>query len=188
MKSWKILIFSGLLVGFGLTNPAKGQELSVRSGLYDFTNITTREFYVVAPTLLVGYDVWTISRLSFQVTSGLSFNTSKYNNDRHFLYMIPLFLTADYHLPNPLARLFPVIGGGFCLMQKIDKNAFLQKTHYGMTYGFQVSGGLRYGLKTGLLLTLDIAYNIFIPFTTEETNINGFLYSFGLRIPISGNH
>ncbi|MBL7139007.1 MAG: hypothetical protein ISS17_09560 [Bacteroidales bacterium] len=164
---------------------ANGQELSVRSGIYDFTNLTTREFYVIAPTLLVGYDFWTLSRLSFQVTSGISYNTAKYNADRHHLIMIPLFLTASYNLPNPHARLFPVIGGGLSMMLKMDQNASLSKVHYGLTYGLQASGGLRYALRPGLLLTFDIACHIFVPFTTEETNINGFLYTLGLRIPLS---
>ncbi len=185
MRSWKILICSISLLCLLLPVSAGAQELSVRSGVYDFTNVTTREFYVLAPTFLIGYDFWTISRISFQVTSGISYNTSKYNADRHHLYMIPLFLTASYNLPNPHARLFPVIGGGFCLMQKFDKNASLQRTHYGITYGFQASGGLRYRFQPGFFITLDIAYNILIPFTTEETNINGFLTTIGLRIPLS---
>ncbi|MFH1937763.1 MAG: hypothetical protein ABIK52_09390 [Bacteroidota bacterium] len=185
MKQWRISIFSLILCVWGLSNLLHAQEFSVRSGIYDFTDLTTREFYVVAPTLLVGYDFWTLSRLSFQVTSGISYNTAKYNADRHHLIMIPFFLTASYNLPNPHARLFPVIGGGLSMMLKMDQNATLSKVHYGLTYGVQASGGLRYALRPGLLLTFDVAYHIFVPFTTEESNINGFIYSAGIRIPVS---
>ena len=184
MKLLRILTFNLVLSAPLLPFVMNGQEFSVRSGIYDFTNLTSREFYVIAPTLLVGYDFWTLSRLSFQVTSGISYNTAKYNADRHHLIMIPFFLTASYNLPNPHAKLFPVVGGGFSLMLKIDKNATLRKAHYGITYGLQASGGLRYALRPGLLLTFDLAYHIFIPFTTEETNINGFLYAAGIRIPL----
>ncbi|MFH1160225.1 MAG: hypothetical protein V1733_04670 [bacterium] len=185
MKWSRILICSAVLAAFAIPFRGEAQDLSVRSGIYDFTASTTREFYLLAPTFLVGYDIWTLSRLSFHLSTGIAYNSTQYNADRHHLFMIPLFFLANYNLPNPNARLLPVIGGGFCLMQKLDKNTTLSRTHYGITYGFQANGGLRYRLKTGLQITLDIAYNLLIPFTTEETNINGFLYTFGLRIPIS---
>jgi hypothetical protein len=188
MKWWRILTCSAAVATAIFPSGGHPQVLTVRSGIYDFTASATREFYLLAPTFLIGYDVWTVSRLSFQLSSGVSYNSTRYNNDRHHLVMIPLFFLAQYSLPNPRQRLFPVIGGGICLLQKFDRNAAINRTHYGITYGFQANGGLRYRLKPGFQITLDIGYNLLIPFTTEEANINGFLYTLGLRIPFRSGH
>jgi len=184
MKWSKILICSLAIASSGLPFRGGAQVLTLRSGIYDFTASATREFYLLAPAFFIGYDVWTVSRLSFQLSGGIAYNSTQYNNDRHHLFMIPLFFLLDYRLPNPHTRLLPVIGGGFCLMQKFDKNNTLNRTHYGITYGFQANGGLRYKMKPGLLIAVDIAYNLLMPFTTEETNISGFIYTMGLQIPI----
>lgn len=163
---------------------SKGQAVSVRVGIYDFTDITAREFYVVAPTILAGYDVWRRSHLSLQLSTGLSFNSIKYNEHHHYLYMVPILITVDYDLLNPDSKVHPVIGAGIGIMGKADVNRNLEKTHYSMTYGYHATGGLHFMIKQNVTLTLELTYNLLMPQVPEELDIAGLVITFGIALPV----
>lgn len=181
-----ILTFS--LVIFLMITPRAliGQAVSIRAGVYDFTDNTAREFYIIAPTILAGYDVWHKSRLSLQLSTGLSFNSIKYNGHHHYLYMVPLLLTVNYELLNPDSRVHPVIGAGMGIMGKADVNSSLDKTHYSMTYGYHATGGLHFEVNQNLTLTLELTYNLLMPPAPEELDIAGLITTVGARLPVGG--
>ena len=163
----------------------KGQAISIRAGIYDFTDITAREFYVVAPIILAGYDVWRKSHLGLQLSTGLSFNSIKYNDHRHYLYMVPILLTVNYDLLNPDSKVHPVIGAGIGLMGKADVNSNLKKTHYSMTYGYHATGGLHFLVNQKITLTLELTYNFLMPQVPEELDIAGLITTFGILLPVT---
>ncbi len=183
MKSLKILIFSGLLVLPSLFMTVRGQGIYLRSGIYDFTDITARDFYHLAPVVLAGGDVWKKSRLALHLSGGIAYNAVKYNNHLHHLVMVPLFLTMNYDLVNPDSKIWPAIGGGLSLTGKVDKNSDLNKTHYSLAYGYIVSGRLNILLKRDLIFIIECGYNFLMPQINEELDISGFMTTVGLKIP-----
>ena len=184
MKWLKISIFSLAVFMVYIPSPARGQPFSIRTGIYEFSDITAREFYVLAPTILAGYDVWKKSRLGLEVSAGLSFNSIRYNGRHHNLYMVPVFVTVNYDLPNPDSRVHPVIGGGFGLMGKADANTSLGKTHYSLAYGYHAVGGLHFLTRRNVTLTLDLTYNFIIPPASEDLDISGLMTMIGIRLPL----
>jgi hypothetical protein len=173
-----------LILLFIIPLSLRSQPISVRAGIYDFTDITAREFYVLAPTVVAGYDAWRKSQLSFCVSAGFSFNSIKYNDHRHYLYMIPVFLTMNYDLLNPDAKVWPVIGGGLSLIGKADQNKDFSKTIYSFTYGYHATGGVHIRLKKGLIITADLTYNLLLPPVMEELNVSGVIAAFGVKLPL----
>lgn len=164
----------------------KAQAVSLRAGVYDFTDNTAREFYIIAPTFLAGYDVWHKSRLSLQLSTGLSFNSIKYNGHHHYLYMVPILLTVNYAVLNPDSRIHPVIGAGMGIMGKADINSSLDNTHYSFTYGYHATGGLHYELSKNLQLTLELTYNLMMPPVPEELDVAGLITTVGVLLPVGG--
>ncbi|NQT76696.1 MAG: hypothetical protein HQ565_03205 [Bacteroidetes bacterium] len=187
MKSLKILTYSLIIMLAVTGEQARSQQWSLKTGIYEFTNITTREFYVLAPVIWGGYDVWTRSRISLHLSGGMGYKSRKYSEDRHHLYLIPFFFTANYTLPNPDARVYAVIGSGFSLMGKADQNMALDKTHYAITYGYHASGSLRFRLKCKPVLAVELTYNLLMPTVTEDINISGLIINFGIWIPVERN-
>jgi hypothetical protein len=185
MKSLKILIFSCMLLCVVFPPSARGQALAIGLGVYDFTDITAREFYLMAPAFTLGGNVWKESRIALHLSGGLAFNSMKYDDHRHYLYMVPLFLTLNYELPNPGSKVWPVIGGGFSLNGKADRNQSLDKTHYSLTYGFHLRGRLNVLLKNNYVIYLEGGYNFLVPPANEELDMSGFLTTLGLSIPLS---
>jgi len=161
----------------------KGQSFSLRAGIYEFTDVAAREFYVLAPTLMVGYDVWKKSRMSLEVSTGLSFNSVKYNDHKHYLYMVPVCLTFQYHLPNPDAKVHPVIGAGMSLLGKADVNKDFDKTHYSLAYGYHARGGLHILVKQKAILMLELSYHLILPPVSEDLGLSGILLTAGIRLP-----
>jgi hypothetical protein len=184
MKLLRISIFSFLAALTFWSANAKAQPLSVQLGIYDFTDNVASEFYHVAPTILVGYDVWKSSLLSSHISTGLSFTQIKYNNHYHYLYMMPLLVTVNYDIPNPDSRVRPVFGMGLSLLGKADQNKDLVKTYHSLLYGYHATGGLRFQQKNNIVLTVDLTYNLLIPPTLEDVNMNGVIITFGVRIPM----
>jgi hypothetical protein len=187
MKLLKILIFSGLIVVTALCLPVRGQGITVRLGIYDFTDITARDFYHLAPVVLAGGDVWKESRLALHLSGGLAYNAVQYNDHLHHLVMAPLFLTMNYDLVNPDSKIWPAIAAGFSLTGKVDKNSDLNKTHYSLAYGYIVSGRLNISLKKDLILIIECGYNFLMPQINEELDISGVITSVGLKIPFKKN-
>ena len=186
MKLLKILICSLLILLFN-NSFSKAQSFSTRLGVYQFSDITASEFYFFAPTLLCDYDIWRISQMSLQITTGFSYNQIKYNSHHHYLYMIPVLVSVNYDLPNPGARIYPVIGVGLTFIDKIDKNKDLQKTYYSLFYGYHITGKIVYKLNGKVNLTFDLTYNLMIPPSNEELNINGFIIAAGINLPIKSD-
>jgi len=183
MKSLRILIYSMLTLSIFGSSVSKAQIPSVRVGIYDFVDNTASEFYVLAPTVMVGYDVWKRSQLDLELSTGLSFNRTRYNSHYHYLYMIPFMATVYYNLPNPGAKIWPGIGMGVSLLWKADQNRGFDKTHYSLAYGYHATGRLNVPLKGDLLLTLEMTYNLLIPPVMEEVNLSGMILTIGLSFP-----
>lgn len=181
MKWLKILIYSLPALMIFQPEPVTGQKASSALGIYDFTDRTTREFYLISPVLMAGYDVWNRNLLHLNVSGGFSYKSLKYNDHRHSLYMVPLMATCYYDLANPGADVNPVIGMGLSLMGKADRNKDFDKTHYSMTYGYHVTGGLRFRVNPKLILTLDLTYNGLVPPVPEEVDMRGVIITCGVR-------
>ena len=180
------MILTSSLVTLIMITPREmnAQAVSLRAGVYDFTDNTAREFYVIAPTFLAGYDVWHKSRLSLRLSTGLSFNSIKYNGHHHYLYMVPVLLTVSYELLNPDSRIHPVIGAGMGIMGKADVNSSLDKTHYSLTYGYHATGGLHFNVNQNLMLTLELTYNLMMPPAPEELDVAGLITTVGVLLPV----
>jgi len=183
MKSLRILIYSMLTMLIFGSSVSKAQIPSVRVGIYDFVDNTASEFYVLAPTVMFGYDVWKRSQLDLQISTGFSFNRTRYNSHYHYLYMIPCMATVFYNLPNPGVKVWPGIGMGVSLLGKADHNKDFDKTHYSLAYGYHATGRLNIPLKGDLLLTLEMTYNLLIPPAIEEVNLSGVILTIGLNFP-----
>jgi hypothetical protein len=184
MKSLRNLISSVLTILIFGSSVSKAQIPSVRVGIYDFVDNTASEFYVLAPTVMFGYDVWKRSQLNLELSTGLSFNRTRYNSHYHYLYMIPFMATVYYNLPNPGAKIWPGIGMGVSLLWKTDHNRDFDKTHYSLAYGYHATGRLNVPLKGDLLLTLEMTYNLLIPPVMEEVNLSGVILTVGLNFPV----
>lgn len=183
MKWLTILTFS-LAVAFLSPPLACSQELSVSAGIYDFTDITTREFYLMAPTLSAGADVWKRTRLSVHLATGLSFTSVKYNSHRHYFYMVPLTATFNYDLLDPGSKVCPVIGMGFRIAGKADRNSDFDRTHYSLTYGYVATGGIHWRPGKKIILSFDLSYNLMMPPVTDELNLSGVSVLLGARFPL----
>jgi outer membrane protein W len=167
--------------------PLFSQDLNIRAGVYDFTDIVATEFYIVAPSVFIGYDCFTMSRLKFNVSAGFSYNSIKYNSNRHNLYMIPLFISMIYELPNPKSKIKPYVGGGLSFLSKADNNKSLEKTHYSITYGYHAIGGLYFGIKEKVTLNFDMRYNLLLNPAMEEIDISGIISTVGIIIHLGSN-
>ena len=184
MRLSTVLIFS--LIGFLLPGPPvlKGKPVSLRTGIYIFTEETASEFYLLAPAWTVGYDVWHKSRLSLQVSTGFAYNSMKYDDHRHHLYMVPLLVTMTYDLPNPDARIWPCAGMGAGLLGKADQNISYPAVHYSLSYGFHILGGLKIRLKGGWVLQTELLYNFLIPPVADDIGMSGIWLMTGVKIPV----
>lgn len=183
MKSLRILIYNLLtLLIFG-SSVSRAQIPSVRVGIYDFVDNTASEFYILAPTILLGYDVWERSQLDLEISTGFSFNRIRYNSHYHYLYMLPCMATVYYSLPNPGAKVWPGIGMGMSLLGKADQNKDFNKTHFSLAYGFHATGRLNVPLKEKLVITLEMTYNLLIPPVMEDMNLSGVILTIGLSFP-----
>lgn len=160
------------------------QPLSLRVGIYEFTDVATREFYLLAPSVLAGYELWSKSHLALELSTGLGFRRVKYDDDHHYLYMVPLMMTMNYNLLNPESKVRPVIGFGAGLMGKADKNKNLDKVHYSLTYGYHIRGALEFPIKDKCTFILDMTFNQLLPPMPEVLDLAGVIVCVGVRIPV----
>jgi len=164
------------------------QDFTARMGIYDFTDEAATEFYVIAPTIIFGYDCLKMSRLALNVSAGFSFNSLKYQSKKHNLYMVPLFASLIYELSNPDSKVHPYIGGGFSLLGKADKNQTMEIVHYSLTYGYHAIGGFYIDLKKKIALSFELRYNFLITPAMEELNPSGVISTVGLRFSMNSGH
>jgi hypothetical protein len=181
MKPSRISICNLIFLAIILPGRVPAQACSARLGLYEFTDITAREVYINAPALLLGFEIWRMSRLDLQLASGIAYNRFKYNSHHHNLFMVPLTVTLEYDLDNSGANIRPAAGMGLSFMEKIDSNKDLAKTHYSFAYGYHAQGGIRISLSDNLVMTFDLTWNLLLPPVQEDININGILVSLGIE-------
>ena len=120
--------------------------------------------------------------MSLTTSAGFSFTAIKYNDHHHYLYLVPVMVTMNYELPNPGAKVFPVIGAGISLLGKADHNKDFANTSYSFTYGYHASLGIRIKTKGSLIWTVDITYNFLVPPVIEELNVSGVIVTVGVRL------
>ena len=185
MKWLKILICNSLifLVSF-CQQEVTAQYLSIRVGIYDFTNNVATEFYILSPGIFIDYDIVNISRLKFNTCIGFTFNSIKYNDHKHYLYFLPVFASLTYDLTNSESRFKPYIGAGISFAAKADQNKSFDKTHYSATYGYHAIGGIKYILKDDLFLLFDMRYNLLLNPVMEEVNMSGMILTAGIKFKI----
>lgn len=188
MKLSKILICSLIIFFVAMLHiETFAQNFSVRAGIYDFTDNVATEFYILAPGVFVDYDIVSMSRLKFNTCIGFAFNAVKYNEHRHYLYFVPVFVSLIYDLTNPESKVKPYIGAGISFAGKADQNKAFDKTHYSVTYGYHGIGGINYKLKNGLFLQFDMRYNLLLNPVMEEVNMSGMVLTAGIKFNIIKN-
>jgi len=182
MKSLKITIYKILFfIIIVLPELVVGQRFSIEAGIYDYTDNVAREFYLLSPTVLFGYDFYMIKKLRINFSGGIGYRQFKYHNNRHQLYTVPLFLSALYDFKNNGAKLYPSAGMGFSAMYKSDRNMALSGPHQSFTYGYHFKGELNYRLPK-LTLFFEIRYNYLLPPAMEEIKLSGIMPMIGLKI------
>ncbi len=163
---------------------ATAQDFSAGAGIYDFTDITAREFYLIGSGITLGHDLWRYGNFSLHLSSGLFLSSTRYNSHHHMLYMLPLLLSLHYPFTDNGHRLQPVLSMGMSLMFKADRNRDLDKTHRAFTYGYLPGYGLWYRLNDKLKLSFQTGYNLLVPAVMEEVDIKGIMLTFGIRYQI----
>jgi hypothetical protein len=191
MKFSRILICKLFAIGivalptsvFSQTVP---KELSIQGGIYDFTDETSREFYKIAPSLSVAWDVYKRNNLSFSVLSGLSHSSVKYNSRRHHMNLVQLNFLCRYVLTQTDTKIRPYMGSGLGVFFKSDKNKTLNRTHHSFMYGYLINTGIDFPMKNDGTMFLDLKFVFVIPSESEEINVSGVSPTLGIRIPING--
>lgn len=185
MKSSRISIFKTCFFCVVIIIiPVLGDNLSFELGVYDFTDIEAKEFYKVAPSLFVNYEANRKSKLSVCVVSGISHSSVNYNNKKHYLFMIPFFLSICYNFVDSASKFQPFIGGGFSVQGKFDKNHKIPDPHSSITYGNHMLAGLKYAINKKIFFFGTLRYNVLIPSFFEDLNTNGIITTIGLKYPI----
>ncbi len=172
-----------LLGTFLLPQKICGQGFHISAGGYFFTDNTASEFYYWAPEIYAGFEVWKKSGFSLEAETGLGFNSIRYNDHHHLLFLVPLSFSANYEVRITGSRIWPVFGCGMILLGKADVNKSLDKIHYALTWGFQLTPGLRIALKKNWILQLDMSYNLLIPPVADDINLSGVSIAAGFRLP-----
>ena len=182
MKRSRILICSILAVVLSSGNDCRAQATVIKSGVYSFTGTTASAFYNYAPTVSLDQFVAGSSRLDLRFSPSFSFRQVRYNSNLHTLMMIPVLVTAFYHLPNPGSRLSPSLGMGAGMIWKSDYNKEYEKTHHAIPYGYHITGRLNYILRNGRHCVFDMTYNLMMYTGTEEVNLSGVLLTVGVSL------
>jgi outer membrane protein W len=164
--------------------PAPGDNISFEAGVYDFTDIEAKEFYKIAPSLYVNYEAHRKSKLSVCIVSGISHSSVNYNRKKHYLFIIPLFVSICYNFIDSSSKFQPFIGGGFSVQGKFDKNHKISRPHSSITYGNHMLAGLKYTINKKVIFFGTLRYNVLIPSYFEDLNTNGIITTIGLKYPI----
>jgi hypothetical protein len=183
MKLLKILTYKALLFLVLLPGTTPAQGFSFEAGIYDYTDDVARDFYLLSPTILAGYDFWVINKLRFNFTTGFGYRQFKYNEDKHHLYTVPFFLGAGYGFGNNGAKVFPSLGMGVSALFKSDRNVSLSDPHQSFTYGYYISGTVNFRLPE-VTLFIGLRYNHLLPPAMEEIRMRGVILSVGMKIPV----
>jgi len=181
MKSLRITIFN-LVVTSLLLAPLEStaQRISVEVGIYDYTDDVAREFYLLSPMIVAGYDYLIVNKLRFNVAAGLGYRQFNYHENKHYLYTIPIFVSIFLDINNGESKLYPSAGMGLSGMYKADRTERLSSSHQSFTYGYHMSGILNYRLNNCKLF-IEIRYNHLLPPAMDEIRLSGFMLMVGIR-------
>ena len=180
MKLLRITIFSFIAAMLLYPLHSSAQRFSVEAGIYDFTDDVARDFYLLTPMMVAGYDFLTVNKLRFNVAVGFGYKQFNYHENKHHLYTIPAFLSVFLDIKNGDAKLYPSAGMGLSAMFKADRNESLSKSHQSFTYGYHISGVLNYKLKKCILF-FEIRYNHLLPPAMDEIRMSGIMPMLGVR-------
>jgi hypothetical protein len=100
----------------------QAQTVSLRAGIWDFTDMTASEIYRFAPTIQVGLPLWKHNQLCLEALPGFSFRAKSFNENYHYLYMVPLVFSMNYTANNSGGKVLPVFSAGASLLGKADNN------------------------------------------------------------------
>jgi outer membrane protein W len=165
-----------------MNGTGQAQSVSVQTGIYNFTEDLANEFYTLAPGIFAGVDVVSWERLKLNTGAGFAFTPVKYNNHKHLLYFLPVFISLKYDLVNEGSKIKPFVAAGISLAGKADKNRYFDKTHYAFTYGYHIQGGISRRISNILSLQFDMRYNLLITPVMEEINISGVTTTIGFLL------
>jgi hypothetical protein len=181
MKQLRISIFKIITIIF-LFNiiSVNAKELSIETGMYDFADPVARDFYNIAPSFLIAYDVFYRNGFALNLSSGLIFNSIDYDGNRHNLFIVPIFFNALYYIPMRNSRVKPLFGFGIGIYGKIDHNVNFEQNHYALLYGYDILSGMNIHFSSLLSLRIMFRYNFIIPPRIEDVNIKGINISIGL--------
>lgn len=187
MRPLKNLIYSKIVLFIiFIVFTTSPNNISFEIGVYDFTDVVSKEFYKIAPSLYVCFEINKKSKLSFNIVSGLSGTSVKYNEKRHDLFIIPIFLSVYYNFSDSDSKIQPFIGGGFSIQGKLDKNHWIEESHKSVTYGNHMVAGLKLPINKKAIFFGTLRYNVLIPPTyNEDLNTNGIITTIGLKFPLN---
>ncbi|MBM3435386.1 MAG: hypothetical protein FJY07_04105 [Bacteroidetes bacterium] len=164
---------------------AQTRFVSVQAGVYNFTEDLANEFYTLAPGIFAGGDLVSWDRLKLNTGAGIAFTPVKYNDHKHLLYFLPVFISLKYDLLNEGSKVKPFIAAGISLAGKADENRYFDKIHYAFTYGYHIQGGISRRLSNAMSVQSDMRYNLMITPVMEEINISGITICVGLSLNLS---
>ena len=181
---YKPSVFLLILLPVQVSSQDPVKSVALLAGVYDFTDASAKEFYHVVPSAVVGWNFYQKTHFSLRISSGLSFTRVKYNEKYHNLYLVPLYLNAQYTFTEPGTRIRPWLGSGLCLHFKSDKNEWMDYAHYTFTYGYNLMTGLDFPVKDRLILTGEVNYMLLMPSLNESLSMRGVLTLIGIKFPI----
>jgi len=170
IEIYKKVFFLFLLLVF----KTNASTVWISSGIYDFTDDVSKEFYKYGWGFRVSCDFWQISALRLSATTGGTFSNVPYHGDDHEMFIVPLLFSWKYLLGSEQSKFYPFIGSGIGVYAKMDHNEYFPKKRYSFTYGYHFTTGLNYKISNRLTSKFETRYNILISPGTEEINSSGF--------------
>lgn len=181
MKSLNHLICkNSILLIILLLTHAKSANISISTGVYDFTSDVGNDFYRAAASGRVSLEFIEKSGFSFGTNAGVSFIKVPYNNDTHLFLMFPLILYGKYTFNSRKLRIDPYFAVGIGGYFKIDDNVWLIESTKTITYGYSFTSGIKRPFNEKLSLIVDIGIHFLMSPTVEDINTSGIQSMIGL--------
>jgi outer membrane protein with beta-barrel domain len=174
MKPLKIEIYNFLIVSIlFFTLPVNASTLWLKTGIYDFKNDASKEFYKFGWSIRVSYDFYEHAGFAFNVISGSSYSTVPYKGNKHNMLIVPFQLSWKYTIPIKGTQFHPFFGSGIGVYGKMDYNQQFPKKRYALTYGYHFFSGLDVQVSERIKTSFGIIYNTLITPSTEDINVSG---------------
>ncbi len=179
MKISIISLIALLFICVGL----RGNSLGIKTGIYDFTDEATRDFYKVGYSVLGDYSFYTSPFIQFDIQTGLTYSTTDYNGKRHNQFVFPLQATYISYILGDGANLalVPYFGVGVGAYYSLDTAQALDKDYKKTTYGYHFLMGFAHELSEKTSLTCELKNNIIMSHYLEDIEISGINLLVGLR-------